>query len=144
MRHHTALHVIDAVVYHGYKGNITGGQIYTNRARLDFDVPDLNKEKVIEIICRAQVLVDKGLPVSAKMLSQEEALKIPDLARTKPGEELLRSLQTVRVVEISGLDFQMDGGTHVANTKEIGKIELSSYENKGATRKRIEIVLSSL
>ena len=64
------------------------------------------------------------------------------MPRTKPGEELLRSLKVVRIVDIADLDFQMDGGTHVANTKEIGKIGLGSYENKGAARKRIEIVLS--
>ena len=85
MRYHTALHVIDAIVHQQYKGNITGGQIYTNKARLDFDVPDLNKEKVLEIISKAQVLVDKALPVTAKILTQEEALKIPNLAKDKTG-----------------------------------------------------------
>lgn len=72
---------------------------------------------------------------------KEEALKIPNLARTEPGVELLKKLEIIRVVEIVGFDIQLDGGTHVANTGEIGKVELSNFENKGSRRKRMEIIL---
>jgi misacylated tRNA(Ala) deacylase len=139
MRYHTALHVIDAVVAKEYSGMITGNQIYSDRCRLDLDVPDLGKEKSADIIKNSQKEIDRNLPVVVKFLSKEQALEIKDLARTKPGEELLKVLTVFRVVDIVGLDMQLDGGTHVANTKEIGKIELSKYESRGAHNKRIEI-----
>ena len=54
---------------------------------------------------------------------------------------MIMGMRTVRLIEIEGLDYQMDGGPHIANTKEIGRIALNAYENKGAHRKRIDIVI---
>jgi misacylated tRNA(Ala) deacylase len=142
MRHHSALHILDAVVEKEYHQGITGGQIYTDRARLDFAIPSLTKEMVQDLIDKTQEIVDRGVPINAKILTQAEALAIPGLARTQPGEELLRRLSSVRVVEIEGIDRQMDGGLHVANSKEVGKIKFNSYENKGSARKRVEISVS--
>ena len=65
----------------------------------------------------------------------------PDLVRTEPGMELIKKLETVRIVDIHGFDVQTDGGTHVSNTKEIGRIRFSNFDNKGSHRKRIEIIL---
>jgi Predicted metal-dependent hydrolases related to alanyl-tRNA synthetase HxxxH domain len=73
------------------------------------------------------------------MLSRGEASKIEGLARTAPGAELLNRLDIARVVGIGDMDLQLDGGTHVANTGEIGRLELIGFENKGSRRKRIEI-----
>ncbi|MGC8647466.1 MAG: alanyl-tRNA editing protein [Candidatus Micrarchaeia archaeon] len=141
MRLHTALHIIDGVVEKKFQGRITGGQIYDDRARMDFDVPGLDRNKALEIIAEAQRIVDEGHKVSVRFLSKEEAAKIPNLARTEPGEDLLEKLDSVRIIDIEGFDFQLDGGTHVANTSEVGKIEMLKYENKGSHNKRIEIVL---
>jgi misacylated tRNA(Ala) deacylase len=141
MRLHTSLHIIDGVVEKLYQGKITGGQIYDDRARMDFDVPGLDRNKALEIMASAQKIVDEGHNVTAKILSKEEALKIPNLARTAPGEDLLGKLDSVRIIDIEGFDFQLDGGTHVANTKEVGRIEMLKYENKGSHNKRIEIAL---
>jgi misacylated tRNA(Ala) deacylase len=142
MRLHTALHVMDAVVVKKHSnGQITGGQIYEHKARIDFDMEGLSKETVEQIIAETQKIVDEGHPVIVRNLSKEEAAKVPGLARTAPGAELLKRLEVVRVVDIGTIDFQLDGGTHVANTKEIGKIKLIGYENKGSKRKRIEIAL---
>jgi misacylated tRNA(Ala) deacylase len=51
------------------------------------------------------------------------------------------SIQSIRVVEISGLDLQADGGTHVRNTREIGGIRVVGTRSKGRNNKRIEITL---
>jgi misacylated tRNA(Ala) deacylase len=139
MRYHTALHVIDALVMNTFGGKITGGQIYTDRARIDLDVPGLDREKAESIIKSSQELIDRKLDVTIRFLSKEEALNTKELARTKPGKELLKSLSVFRVIAISGLDMQLDGGTHVSNTGEIGKISLSKYESRGAHNKRIEV-----
>ncbi len=141
MRLHTALHIIDGVVEKLYQGKITGGQIYDDRARMDFDVPGLDKNKMLEIINASQKIVDEGHPVTAKILGKEEALKNPSIARTAPGEELLSKLNTVRIIDIEGFDFQLDGGTHVAHTGEVGKLEMLKYENKGSHNKRVEITV---
>lgn len=142
MRYHSALHTIDGIIEKHYNsGLITGGQIYTDRARIDVDMPDLSREKVIEILEKTNSIAEEGHEISTREISIEEASKIPRLSRTETGRKLLETLKTVRVVVIEDVDTQADGGTHVKNTKELGRIELSKYENKGTRRKRIEIVL---
>ncbi|MDE1854843.1 MAG: alanyl-tRNA editing protein [Candidatus Micrarchaeota archaeon] len=142
MRYHTAVHLMDGVVERKYQaGGITGGQIFPDRARIDFAMTGLNREMVQKIIDEANAAGREGHNVLAKNLTKEEALARPNLARTEPGREMMKGMDSVRVVEIEGIDMQMDGGLHVANTKEIGKITLNGFENKGKNSKRIEIKL---
>ncbi|MEM3841161.1 MAG: alanyl-tRNA editing protein [Candidatus Micrarchaeaceae archaeon] len=143
MRHHTLLHIIDGVVEKFYGGKVTGGQIYQDKARMDFDVPMMDKQKAENIIAKAQEIVDEGHNVVQKILTKEEAASIQNLSRTLPGNELLKKLDTIRVIDIEGFDMQLDGGTHVANTKEVGNIKLESYESRGAHNKRV-VVSSNL
>lgn len=144
MRYHTAAHVVGGVIEKSYGAMYTGGQIYHDRARFDFDVPNFTRELALKAIEESQQVIDSGCDVIAKVITKEEALAIPNLARTAPGRELLEKLTSVRVVDIVGFDVQLDGGTHVANTKEIGRVELSGFENKGSKRKRMEIILKSV
>lgn len=141
MRFHTALHILDGVVSKNNNGLMTGGQIYDDKARADFDIPGLDREGVLRLINAAQAVIDEAHAVEAKVMSKDEANKITNLARTAPGEELMKNMANIRIIDIVGFDFQMDGGTHVANTKEVGKISLLKYENKGSHNKRIEISL---
>jgi misacylated tRNA(Ala) deacylase len=141
MRHHTAVHVLGALVQKKYGGGSTGGMITVDKAHLDFDCPQLNREIAAELAKESSRVAEEGHNVYQKFITQEEALKLPDLVRTEPGRALIQKLETVRIVDIENFDVQTDGGTHVANTKEIGKIKLSNFENKGSHRKRIEIVL---
>jgi misacylated tRNA(Ala) deacylase len=143
MRYHTALHLIDGIMETVYKsGMITGGQIYHDRARMDIDMPSLDKGKVAEILEKTNSIAKEGHDVLIREIDRADAMAMPGLSRTEPGRKLLEKLERVRVVEIVGIDTQADGGTHVKNTKEIGTIMLNGYENKGAKRKRIEIVLA--
>ena len=73
-------------------------------------------------------------------MPRDEAFQIPDLIRTKLNL-LPPAIQEVRVVEIEGLDLQADGGTHVANTEEVGQIRIVDYKSKGAINKRLVIEL---
>ena len=141
MRHHTLLHIVDGIVEKFYNGKVTGGQIYQDKARMDFDVPMMDKAKAADIVSKVQGIVAEGHNVVQKMLTPDEARLIPNLSRTLPGNELLKKLEIVRVIDIEGFDMQLDGGTHVSNTKEIGTITLESYESRGAHNKRI--VMSS-
>ncbi len=142
MRYHTALHIIDGIIMKRHEGIITGGQIYENRARMDFDVPNMDKDMMDSIISEAQAVVDAGKAVIPKFIDKAEALRIQDLSRTKPGNDILAKLDKVRVIDIEGFDMQLDGGTHVANTIEVGKILLDKYENKGQRNKRVSIKLT--
>ncbi|MEM0154630.1 MAG: alanyl-tRNA editing protein [Methanothrix sp.] len=142
MKLHTMLHIIDGVVYKKYKGEITGGQIFDNSARMDFDIPGFTKEMLNSIISDAQLVIDEGHKVVPREMTKEEAKKIDGIARTVPGAELLEKLDTVRIIDIVGFDFQLDGGTHVSNTNELGKISLIKFENKGSHNKRVEFGLS--
>jgi misacylated tRNA(Ala) deacylase len=141
MRYHTATHVVGGLAIAKYGAMFTGGQIYADRSRFDFDMQSLDRKLATEIVEESQHIIDKNLDVVSKMLTKEEATAIPNLARTLPGNELMNKLSSFRVVEIVGFDMQLDGGTHVSNTKEIGKLELLNFENKGSKRKRIEIVI---
>ncbi len=142
MRMHTAIHVIGGLMEHKHGAMFTGGQIGLEKSRFDFDMPALNRELSEQIIVESQEIIDRHLNVTAMVLSKEEALRIPNLARTEPGRQLLEKLPQVRIVEIQDFDVQMDGGTHVKNTSEIGRVSLTNFENKGSHRKRIEISLS--
>jgi misacylated tRNA(Ala) deacylase len=143
MRYHTAIHLIDGVVQNnfGSKGFVTGSQIYADKARMDFDMPELQRGLAQEIIDRANDVVKEGRNVVITELPREQALKMPNLVRTEPGRELIQKLDVVRIVEIQGLDMQMDGGLHVLNTSEIGLITLGEFTNKGSRSKRIEVKL---
>ena len=142
MRYHTAVHLMDGIVEKKYQnGGITGGSIFPDRARMDFAMNDLNRELAQKIIDETNAEAAIGHRVSSRIISRDEALAMPNLARTEPGKQLIMSMPEVRVVEIEGIDVQSDGGLHVADTKEIGKLFLSKFENKGKHSKRIEITL---
>lgn len=142
MRYHTAVHILGAVMAKQYNGNATGGQIYTDKAHLDFDCPTLTRELAVKIAEESNRIAHEEHNVSAKFVTQTAALATPELVRTEPGRELLKGLDKVRVVDIEGFDIQTDGGTHVLNTREIGDIKFNKFDNKGSHRKRIEIVIS--
>lgn len=80
-------------------------------------------------------------PTHVQILPREEAFQIPDLIRTKVNL-LPPAITEVRTVEIVGLDLQADGGTHVANTQEVGALRISDYKSKGAINKRIYVTLT--
>jgi len=140
MRTHTALHVLCGVVWRDYKALVTGGNMEPGEARMDFEFEHMHKELVQEIEARINAEVRAARPVRVAILPREEAFQIPDLIRTKINL-LPPEIMEVRTVEIVGLDLQADGGTHVANTSEIGSIKIVDYKSKGRINKRLVIRL---
>jgi len=139
MRHHTALHILCGAVYRLFGSTITGSQIYSDRARIDFRLEDLDRDRVSKIVDLANSVVREGREVSQMYVSREEAMSMSELIRVDP--KLIPDEPVLRIVEIKGFDAQLDGGTHVANTAEVGKISVSKVQNKGKSNKRLEIVL---
>ncbi|HEY8448742.1 MAG TPA: alanyl-tRNA editing protein [Thermomicrobiales bacterium] len=140
MRMHTALHVLCGVVFRDYGALVTGGNMGPEKARMDFELEDLSPQRVAEIERRANEEIQQGREVRVNILPREEAFKIPDLIRTKINL-LPEGIKEVRTVEIVGLDLQADGGTHVANTREVGGIKVIGTRSKGRINKRLEIAL---
>lgn len=141
MRYHTALHVLSGVIWRNFDAKVTGGQMRTERARMDFSFPG---EWTADVVGEIQRLTNGALaeerPVKVYELPREEALKNPDLIRTQVNLVPER-VTSIRIVEIEGLDTQADGGTHVANTSEVGEMEITTHKSKGRQNKRIEFVL---
>jgi misacylated tRNA(Ala) deacylase len=140
MRTHTAMHVLCGVVWRDYGAPVTGGNMEPLQGRMDFEFETMRKELVAEIEASVNAEIDKGHPIRVAILPREEAFQIPDLIRTKINL-LPPQIAKVRTVEIVGLDLQADGGTHVANTREVGRVQVVDYHSKGAINKRIYIQL---
>ncbi len=140
MRHHTALHSMSGVIFELYGATVTGGQMYPDRARMDFLLPDLSHDRLKTIEDRTNELLSEGHNVSIRFLPRAEAFQIQDLIRTRVNL-IPEGIAEIRVVNIEGIDQQADGGTHVANTREVGRVRIAGSENKGKGNKRLEIML---
>ena len=140
MRTHTAMHVLCGVIWRDYAASVTGGNMEPLRGRMDFEFETMRAELVREIEEKINVEVANARLTRVKILPREEAFHIPDLIRTKINL-LPDDISEVRTVEIEGLDLQADGGTHVANTSEIGRIRVVDYKSKGKINKRIEVAI---
>lgn len=140
MRTHTSLHVLCGVVFREFGALVTGGNMATDKARMDFELEDLNAERVAHIERVANEVIRDGRAVTWRTLPRDEAFLIPDLIRTKINL-LPEGITQVRIVEIERLDLQADGGTHVRNTAEVGGIRVVGTRSKGRINKRLEIEL---
>ena len=131
MRMHTCLHLLCSVV----PGAVTGGQVSDGRGRLDFDVPGSSLDKEA-IASRLNALIAGGHPVGPRWITDAELAAQPELVRTmsvKPPSGSGR----VRLMEISEVDLQPCGGTHIRNTAEIGPVIVAKIENKGRQNRRV-------
>jgi misacylated tRNA(Ala) deacylase len=140
MRTHTALHMLCGIIFRDYGAQVTGGQMYPDRARMDFALESFTPQTVRDIEALVNEAVAANHPIKVYTLPRAEAFAIPDLIRTKINL-LPESITQVRIVEIVGLDLQADGGTHVAATREVVGVRVLKTENKGAINKRMEITL---
>ena len=138
MRTHSALHVLCGVVFRDFGALVTGGNMEPLTARMDFnltEVPAGFKESV-ESACNSEVAA--GRRIDARVLPRAEAFEIPDIIRTATNL-VPPDVTEVRIIDISGLDVQADGGTHVATTKQIGHMEIAKIENKGKGFRRVRL-----
>jgi misacylated tRNA(Ala) deacylase len=140
MRTHTALHALCGVVWRDYGALVTGGNMEPGAGRMDFEFETMSGDLVGEIEAKVNEELRAGRDVRVNVLPRAEAFAIPDLIRTKVNL-LPPGIEEIRTIEIVGLDLQADGGTHVANTREVGGIRVTGYESKGRINKRIRIAL---
>lgn len=140
MRTHSALHVLCGVVFRDHGVPVTGGNMEPGEARLDFDMPDVPpgfKGNLADAI-NAEVAADRAIEV--KVLPREQAYALGPIIKTAT-DLLPPELEVVRLIDVVGLDVQADGGTHVASTRQIGRVEVTKVENKGRGFRRVRIAL---
>ena len=129
-RFHTATHLLCALIPHP----VDGCSITAAYARLDFHMNEpLDKDAINAGIAR---LVAEAHPVRHRWISEEELDANPGLVRSMSVQPP-RGLGRVRVLEIEGVDLQPCGGTHVANTAEIGAVVVTKVEKKSAMTRRV-------
>jgi misacylated tRNA(Ala) deacylase len=141
MRTHTALHALSALVWREYGAKVTGGNMEPGRARMDFELESMSVEFGREVEERLNATLAAGHPVRVLFLPRAEALADPDLIRTKVSL-IPEHVDPIRVVDIHRVDRQADGGTHVADTAEVGRVLVVKTESKGKGNKRMRIELA--
>jgi misacylated tRNA(Ala) deacylase len=130
MRFHTATHLLCALVPHP----VDGCSITADYARLDFHMSEpLDKQALTDGIAR---LVAEAHPVSHRWISDAELDANPGLVRSMSVQPP-RGTGRVRLMEVDGVDLQPCGGTHVANTAEIGRVVVTKIEKKSAMTRRV-------
>ena len=140
MRTHTALHALCGVVWRDHGALVTGGNMEPGSGRMDFEFERMTGDLVDEIEARVNAELVAARDVRVDVKPRDVAFAIPDLIRTKVNL-LPEGIEEIRTIEIVGLDLQADGGTHVANTREVGGIRVTGYESKGRINKRIRLAL---
>ena len=141
MRTHSGLHVLCGVVFRDFGALVTGGNMEPGQARMDFNLPEVPADfkARLEELVNAEVAADRS--VAVRVLPREEALALPDIIRTQsnliPADE-----PEIRIVDIVGLDTQADGGTHIASTAQIGKVQVVKVESKGKANRRVRVRLA--
>jgi misacylated tRNA(Ala) deacylase len=141
MRTHSGLHVLCGVVFRDFGALVTGGNMEPGEARMDFNLPEVPPDfkARLEDLVNAEVIADRRVDV--RVLPREDALALPDIIRTQsnliPADE-----PEIRIVDIVGLDVQADGGTHVASTAQVGKLQIVKVESKGRANRRVRVRLA--
>ncbi|MER5783792.1 alanyl-tRNA editing protein [Streptomyces mobaraensis] len=141
MRTHSGLHVLCGTVFRDFGALVTGGNMEPGEARMDFNLPEVPPgfKQSLEDAVNAEIEADRQIVV--RILPKEEAQAIPDLVRTQ--FKAPPDLPEVRVVDVVGLDVQADGGTHVASTRQVGRVTVTKVESKGRQNRRVRIRLDS-
>ena len=135
MRYHTATHVLSGVLFKDNNLKVTGNQLTTEKARVDLNMDEMDVDIIKKAIEKSNEIIKKELPVEIYYKSREETEKEPDLFKLAIG--FPHNINTLRIVDIKGFDRQADGGCHVKNLKEIGRIMFKDYVNKGKNFKRV-------
>lgn len=140
MRTHTALHVLCGVIWADFRVAVTGGNMEPGRGRLDFELDAMSAELGVRLEGRINDELVRGREILVDFVARAEADADEALIRTK-ANLIPASIDPLRVIDIRGLDRQADGGTHVATTAEVGRVEVTGTESKGRANKRVRLAV---
>ena len=137
MAMHTSLHLLCACIDAG----VTGGSIGAEKSRLDFDLEEAPDKEALQ--AKINEIIGGNYDVEASTITAEELDAQPELVRTMSVAPPRDASGLIRVVRIGNaetmIDFQPCGGTHVANTSEIGSVRVGKIEKKGKQNRRINL-----
>lgn len=133
MRMHTALHLLSVV----FPFPVTGGSIGAEKGRLDFDMPDV-PEDIPALAAQLNAYVDGAHAVTSEWITDAEMAAQSDLIKTMKVKPPMGQGR-VRLIRIGDVDLQPCGGTHVANTQEIGALRIGKIEKKGKQNRRVSL-----
>lgn len=140
MRMHTGLHVLAAIMVEKTGALITGNNVSFESARVDFSLETFDRAVMEQIVNETNSRLAEGHQVKTYYMDREKVLSTPGMV--KLAGRLPPDVPKLRIVEIEELDIQADGGPHVRNTAEVGRIVLTKLENKGKTNRRMYFVVS--
>ncbi len=140
MRMHTAAHVLSSIMDRELGLKITGNQLDAHKSRFDFNMEGFDRERLENSVDQANRILKQNIDVKVYDLPKEEAMRIPGVV--KLASSLPPDIPRLRIVEIPGVDIQADGGTHVRNLSEVGRIIILKLENKGKNNRRVYFTLS--
>ncbi|MEM2900257.1 MAG: alanyl-tRNA editing protein [Thermoplasmata archaeon] len=132
--------MLSKVVYNEFGAQVSGNQIYADRARMDFTLENLTPEIIQKTEQKANEIISQNRKINILFVDRNEAIKKVDLKRTRI-DLLPQEIKNIRLVEIENFDIDACAGTHVRNTSEIGRLKIVKTENKGKGKRRIEIIL---
>jgi misacylated tRNA(Ala) deacylase len=141
MRTHTALHILCGVIWADFGVAVTGGNMDPGAGRLDFELDAMSAELGQRVERRINEEIERARAIVVDFVDRTEADRDPALIRTK-ANLIPAAIDPLRVIDIVGLDKQADGGTHVASTAEVGRVEVTKTESKGKANKRIRIAVA--
>ncbi|CAG9179537.1 alanyl-tRNA editing protein [Cupriavidus pinatubonensis] len=133
MRLHTCLHLLGSLI----PVPVTGCGISPDSARIDFDLPESTLDKTV-LTEQLNALIRANTAVRITLITPQELAAQPELVRTI-GAAPPAGTSNIRIVEIPGVDRQPCGGTHVANTSEIGTVVVTKIEKKSRTNRRVVV-----
>src|SRR4051794_27763130 len=140
MRTHSALHLLNGVIFRDYRLPVTSADMKPLEGRMDFDLAEVPAgfKEAVEAACNAEIEADRAIEV--REMPAAEAFAIEQV-RIAARDLLPTTLEQVRIVDIVGLDVEADGGTHVASTRQIKRLEIVKIENKGKGFRRLRLRL---
>jgi len=135
MRMHTSAHILSSIVNRETGALITGNQITAEESRVDFSLEQFDRDRISSYVEQVNGIIGRGIPVTSYFMKRDEAAKIPGLV--KLANAAPPSVDVLRIVQIGEVDTQADGGVHVRNTSEIGRLVGLRAENKGKNNRRL-------
>lgn len=135
MRMHTGLHVLAATMVEKTGALITGNNVSYDSGRVDFSLEAFDRDLIEQVVAETNNRLAQSREVKVYYMEREKVLSIPGMV--KLAGRLPPDIPVLRIVEITGLDIQADGGPHVKNTSEVGAITITKLENKGKTNRRM-------
>ncbi len=139
MRMHTSQHLMSGLVFRIYAARTVGNQVHADFSRVDFQPANFTAEDLKRIEDECNAVVDAAMDVR---IFEEDRVAVQNRVEDRSLMDLIpQSIRRLRIIEIGNADYCPCGGTHLKNTKEIGRIHILEKRSKGKETDRISYEL---